>query len=317
MRSSSASRATPATACSSPAPSSPTPRRCSATTCRPCPTSPPRSALPPALCPGCLGFQVQLRQPRHLHPRRRAGRPRRDEPGGPQDEPRGPQGERRHHRQHRRVQRPQPQARAGYTVNPLEDGSLDGYRVFQVGAQHADAAHARRRAASTARRRTAARTSSPSACATGCTTGRWRRTIDVPEAAVRKKPQLAEANIRALKAGYNFCDITELFQTRYEIPPAALEPGLYRNITGNEALALGLVAAAGAAGKPLFLGSYPITPASDILHELSTLQELRRHDLPGGRRDRRDRRGDRRRLRRRPRRHHHLAARASRSSPRR
>ncbi|HET7509571.1 MAG TPA: 2-oxoacid:acceptor oxidoreductase subunit alpha, partial [Solirubrobacterales bacterium] len=84
-----------------------------------------------------------------------------------------------------------------------------------------------------------------------------------------KKPTIAEANIKVLKAGWNFCDITELFHTRYEIPAAALEPGLYRNITGNTSLALGLIAASRRSGLPLFLGAYPITPASDVLHELS------------------------------------------------
>jgi 2-oxoglutarate ferredoxin oxidoreductase subunit alpha len=84
-----------------------------------------------------------------------------------------------------------------------------------------------------------------------------------------KKPSLAEANIAVLKAGWSFCDITELFHDRYEVPPAHMEPGLYRNITGNTALAMGLIAASRRSGLPLFLGAYPITPASDVLHELS------------------------------------------------
>jgi 2-oxoglutarate ferredoxin oxidoreductase subunit alpha len=84
-----------------------------------------------------------------------------------------------------------------------------------------------------------------------------------------KKPELAEANIKSLKAGWNFCDITGLFQVRYEVDPATLEPGVYRSIHGNSALAIGLVAAARQAGLPLFLGAYPITPASDVLHQLS------------------------------------------------
>jgi 2-oxoglutarate ferredoxin oxidoreductase subunit alpha len=77
-----------------------------------------------------------------------------------------------------------------------------------------------------------------------------------------------------MKAGYAYCDATEAFQTSYEIPPARLTPGLYRNISGNTALALGFVAAARKAGLPLFQGSYPITPASDILHELSMYKEF-------------------------------------------
>jgi 2-oxoglutarate/2-oxoacid ferredoxin oxidoreductase subunit alpha len=90
----------------------------------------------------------------------------------------------------------------------------------------------------------------------------------------KSKPVLAEANKLAMKAGYAYCDATEAFQTRYEVPPAKLEPGVYRNISGNTALALGFVAAAQQAELPLFQGSYPITPASDILHELSMYKEF-------------------------------------------
>jgi 2-oxoglutarate/2-oxoacid ferredoxin oxidoreductase subunit alpha len=84
-----------------------------------------------------------------------------------------------------------------------------------------------------------------------------------------KKPELVEANTRALKAGYFFGDTTEIFTTRYHVEPANLKKGTYRNVSGNEATALGFVAASVKTGLPLFLGSYPITPASDILHELS------------------------------------------------
>jgi 2-oxoglutarate ferredoxin oxidoreductase subunit alpha len=90
----------------------------------------------------------------------------------------------------------------------------------------------------------------------------------------RAKPILAEANKLALKAGYAYCDATEAFQVRYEVPPARLAPGVYRNLSGNSALALGFVAAAQKAGRPLFQGSYPITPASDILHELAMFKEF-------------------------------------------
>src|SRR5216684_679356 len=89
-----------------------------------------------------------------------------------------------------------------------------------------------------------------------------------------KKPVLAEANKLAMKAGYAYCDATEAFQVSYEVPPARLDPGVYRNISGNTALALGFVAASQKAGIPLFQGSYPITPASDILHELSMFKEF-------------------------------------------
>lgn len=84
-----------------------------------------------------------------------------------------------------------------------------------------------------------------------------------------KKPEILESNIRTLKAGYNYGDTVEAFMTRYKVEKAKLKPGKYRNITGNTALAYGLIAAAEKADLPMFLGTYPITPASDILHELS------------------------------------------------
>jgi 2-oxoglutarate/2-oxoacid ferredoxin oxidoreductase subunit alpha len=85
----------------------------------------------------------------------------------------------------------------------------------------------------------------------------------------KDSPLLAAANEKALKAGYYFGENTELFTTRYFVKAADLEPGLYKNISGNEALAHGFITASVKSGLPLFLGSYPITPASDILHELS------------------------------------------------
>ncbi|MCB0778464.1 MAG: 2-oxoacid:acceptor oxidoreductase subunit alpha [Flavobacteriales bacterium] len=84
-----------------------------------------------------------------------------------------------------------------------------------------------------------------------------------------KKPDLLEANLRALKAGYHFGDTSETFTTRFEVKPAPMPKGTYRSITGNQGTALGLIAGARKAGLDLFYGSYPITPASDILHELS------------------------------------------------
>lgn len=84
-----------------------------------------------------------------------------------------------------------------------------------------------------------------------------------------KKPEVANANIKTLKAGWDYGDTTEIFTTRYKVTAAKLPKGTYRNITGNHATAIGLVAAAEKSGLPLFLGSYPITPATDILHELS------------------------------------------------
>jgi len=159
-------------------------------------------------------------------------------------------------------------SKANITANPLEDGSLSGYRVFQV-------------AITTMTRRTLEGSTldgrSIERCknmfALGMCYWLFSRPMDTTirflEKNFAKKPELAEANIKVLKAGWNFCDITELFHERYEVPAATLEPGLYRNITGNTALAMGLIAASRRSGLPLFLGAYPITPASDVLHELA------------------------------------------------
>lgn len=101
----------------------------------------------------------------------------------------------------------------------------------------------------------------------------YSRTLERTEGFIRRKfakrPELLEANIKVLQAGYNYGDTSETFTTRYEVLPAPMPKGTYRNITGNQGTALGLVAAARKAGLDLFYGSYPITPASDILHELS------------------------------------------------
>src|SRR4029077_13414876 len=89
-----------------------------------------------------------------------------------------------------------------------------------------------------------------------------------------KNPAIAEANLRALKAGSNYGFSTDSFTAPYKVPAAKLPPGRYRKITGNEAVAFGLVTAAQLAGKTLFYAGYPITPASDILHELSMLKQF-------------------------------------------
>ncbi len=96
-----------------------------------------------------------------------------------------------------------------------------------------------------------------------------QKTIDFLERKFAKKPEIRDANIKALKSGYNLGDTTEIFSTRYEVEPAPLPKGTYRNIVGNQATALGLIAASKKADLTLFYGSYPITPASTILHELS------------------------------------------------
>lgn len=94
-------------------------------------------------------------------------------------------------------------------------------------------------------------------------------TIKFIEEKFSKKPEIADANIRTLKAGWNYGENTEIFNTRFKVTSAKMPSGIYRNITGNHATAIGLIAASDKSGLPLFLGSYPITPASDILHELS------------------------------------------------
>ncbi len=99
-------------------------------------------------------------------------------------------------------------------------------------------------------------------------------TLKFLESKFAGKPEIMKANIAAFQAGWNFGETTEAFSVQYEVKPASLQPGTYRNITGNIALAYGLVAASRRSGLPLFLGSYPITPASDILHELSKLKRF-------------------------------------------
>jgi 2-oxoglutarate ferredoxin oxidoreductase subunit alpha len=90
----------------------------------------------------------------------------------------------------------------------------------------------------------------------------------------KRNPKVVEANTRTLKAGYNYGETTELFAQHYHVPKAKLAPGLYRNITGNEATAMGFLAASKLAGRPLFYGSYPITPASDVLHQLASYKRF-------------------------------------------
>jgi len=163
--------------------------------------------------------------------------------------------------------------KAQMTKNPLEDHSLDGYRLFSVELTKLTRA---------ALRDLGLDSKSMDRCknffALGMCYWLYNRSMDSThrwlDEKFGKKPILAEANKLAMKAGYAYCDATEAFQTSYEIPPAKLTPGSYRNISGNSAMALGFVAASQKAGLPLFQGSYPITPASDILHELSMYKEF-------------------------------------------
>ncbi|HUJ40196.1 MAG TPA: 2-oxoacid:acceptor oxidoreductase subunit alpha [Candidatus Acidoferrales bacterium] len=157
--------------------------------------------------------------------------------------------------------------------NPLEDHSLDKYRLFPVELE---------RLTKLALEEVKIDAKSKSRCknffALGMCYWLYNRSMESTvrwiEEKFSKKPLLVEANKLALKAGYSYCEATEAFQISYEIPPARLSPGLYRSVSGNQALALGFVAAAEKAGLTLFQGSYPITPASDILHELSHYKDF-------------------------------------------
>ena len=158
--------------------------------------------------------------------------------------------------------------KAQMTSNPLEDHSLDKFRVFPVELQRLTRA---------ALQHLGLDAKTMDRCknffALGMCYWLYNRSTEATvrwiEQKFNKKPLLMEANKLALKGGYSYCEATEAFQISYEIPPAQLTPGVYRNVSGNQALALGFVTAAQKSGLSLFLGSYPITPASDILHELS------------------------------------------------
>ena len=159
-------------------------------------------------------------------------------------------------------------AKASLAGDPRADGTLNGYRVYEVpmtsltlkaceptGAKPRDAER------------------SKNFFALGLVSWMYTRPTDDTLAWIDKRfgsrPQVADANRRAFIAGYNFGETTELFDHAYEVRPAALAPGTYTNVSGNTALAWGMIAAGQLANLPVFLGSYPITPASDILHELS------------------------------------------------
>ncbi len=163
--------------------------------------------------------------------------------------------------------------KAQIAVSPLEDHSLDGYRLFSVELTKLTRA---------ALKELGLDAKSMDRCknffALGMCYWLYNRSMDATlrylEDKFKGKPQLVAANRLAMQAGYSYCEATEAFQISYEIPPAKLSPGTYRNISGNAALAMGFVAASDRAGIPLFLGSYPITPASDILHELSQYKDF-------------------------------------------
>ncbi|EST30509.1 2-oxoglutarate ferredoxin oxidoreductase subunit alpha [Streptomycetaceae bacterium MP113-05] len=161
-------------------------------------------------------------------------------------------------------------AKVGYDTSPLEDGSMDGYSVHPVPLTTLTVEALKRYELS---RKDAGR--SKNMFALGLLSWMYNRPTESTETFLRtkfaKRPDLAEANVAAFRAGWNFGETTEDFAVSYEVAPAtsAFPAGTYRNISGNLALSYGLVAASQQADLPLFLGSYPITPASDLLHELS------------------------------------------------
>ncbi|MGW4465541.1 2-oxoacid:acceptor oxidoreductase subunit alpha [Micromonospora sp. NBC_01796] len=159
-------------------------------------------------------------------------------------------------------------AKVGYAVSPLEDGSLDGYALHPVALTSMTIGAL---AELNVAKKDAER--AKNMFALGLLSWMYSRpyasTIRFLERKFAKRPELIAANTAAFKAGWNFGETTEDFGVRYEVKPAKMSPGTYRNITGNAALSLGLVAAGVRAKLPVFLGAYPITPASDILHELS------------------------------------------------
>jgi 2-oxoglutarate/2-oxoacid ferredoxin oxidoreductase subunit alpha len=158
--------------------------------------------------------------------------------------------------------------RAGYSENPLEDESLDAFSVHPVDLTSLTVEAVKEFGLS---RKDSSR--AKNMFALGLLSWLYGRptdpTVDFLQRRFAKAPDIRDANITAFRAGWNFGETTESFEVSYEVKPAAMRPGSYRNITGNLALAYGLIAASRRSGLPLFLGSYPITPASDILHELS------------------------------------------------
>ena len=159
-------------------------------------------------------------------------------------------------------------AKVGYESNPIEDGTLDAYNLHAVPltsltVKALEDLDLTRKDAERAK----------NMFALGLLSWLYGRPADSTlaflEAKFGRRPEIMKANVTAFNAGWNFGETTEAFSVRYEVRPAALKPGKYRNITGNTALAYGLIAASQLSKLPLFLGSYPITPASDILHELA------------------------------------------------
>lgn len=163
--------------------------------------------------------------------------------------------------------------KAEYIEDPLYDGSLDGYNVVKAPITNITRDVVKKFGLDA---RTADKTKNQFVA--GLLFWLFNRDIKIGEGYLRErfknKPQLIDANIEVLRAGYNYAETLEAIATIFEVKPAEKGPGLYRNINGNIALAWGLMAAAEKAGRKLYLGSYPITPASEILHELAKMRNL-------------------------------------------
>jgi len=158
-------------------------------------------------------------------------------------------------------------------VNPLEDNSLEGFEVIKM-----DVTKMTREALKDITMGTKEKDRAKNMFVLGFLYWMYSRdmesTLSFLKEKFGKKDEILNANIKALQAGYNYGDTTETFTTRYKVEKAKMAPGNYRSIMGNQALAMGLVAASQKSGLPLFLGTYPITPASDILHELSRMKNF-------------------------------------------
>ena len=163
--------------------------------------------------------------------------------------------------------------KAGYEANPLTDGGLKRCQVFEISITRQNEL-----ALEGVDLPPAQKFRSRNFYALGVVLWLYGRTLDATlqwiEDKFKRNPAVTEANARALKAGYYFGETAELFRTSFRVPKAALPAGEYRHISGNEATALGFLAASIQTGRTLFYGSYPITPASDILHELSSYKNL-------------------------------------------
>ena len=163
--------------------------------------------------------------------------------------------------------------KAAYAANPLEDGSLNAYRTYKVPVTSLTS-----RALTDSGLTAAQIDRCKNMFALGLMFWMYSRPLETTlhwiDEKFGKNPAVAEGNKTALKSGYFFGETTEMFAAHYHVPKAKMKPGLYRNITGNEATALGWLTASKLAGRPLFYGSYPITPASDVLHELARFKRF-------------------------------------------